>query len=903
MCLVQQLLVLVPQLRFVEPMRAFSVFLLCLTLTAEEARSQFLSRDFRSLWANEVFENYGGVGYRNYDLEEENRRFDLFGDLLIDGVDILEFSEVRRDAPGVRGSFESRRGRYDGFFNKLVMAEEGFGRWSTRLIIGDHVRTYFTPMTLNLPRFNGIRWDGSSRKSSFSMIAAHLTNPLEFRTGSLAPDDAVQNFRVFGTSLFGGHWQSRIGDFLRLGTTFVNTHRFDSEASDKINGLKGTVPGLVQGGLKTVFVFFADDAPDDSFAGAEIHQVVMRADGVLVEPLRVGRIDQLINKLTITPDLTSTIQIKPNEIDYLRRNQSWLQPVVEASNRPFFAAVLEDIAREVLPPTRGAPLRASGTDVVFYQFAVPDTVSDIEFEALLADDYSVDVVGAVQVPFLASGEGAFYYDWHHALRAEGHPSNRSNLRQVRFGYGFPTGLSIMGLDFDAQILGFEIKGEFARSTNHLKMPTDRGKRRERDSSVFYFNVLKSLHDRVDAGGEWFDMPDDYNTEFPIFQSSGAGPTVGGRLYRPFALVEDNDDLDDWPDELEHNDPFDPYFDSQGLGHGVFPGLDLDGDGILDFAAIGSDSPFLQYHVEAPDLSFGDDFNNNGTPDLRENDNLADYMYPLDHRGFHAFLRYNPTSRAQLRLGAYRMEQPTLGLDSDAEYIEGQYQRDWQDLGYVRANHRIKWVQDGIPNTVFNFGSQSSLQQDLLENRDAIDNLTYVEWGLWTVPRMNIRTIATFKHVDLSDRAAADPLLASPGTITHFAMANKIDYTYNWQRFKIVPRFKHTYRRSKFPDRQIPDSQTRRLIPILQVDYAITPNTVLKTGVQGFPLLPERSIDPANPERDFRKNTYTGFLQNRSNYSGYDLTILMGFFRTFTEFSGSLRPSTGYIEYFFKVYIG
>ena len=884
-------------------MRAFSVFLLCLTLTAEEVRGQFLSRDFRSLWANEVFENYGGAGYRDYDLEEENRRFDLFGDLLIDGVDILEFSEVRRDAPGVRGSFESRHGRYDRFFNKLIMAEEGFGRWSTRLIIGDHVRTYFTPMTLNLPRFNGIRWDGSSRKSSFSMVAAHLTNPLEFRTGSLGPDDAVQNFRVFGTSLFGGHWQSRIGDLLRLGTTFVNTHRFDSEASDKINSLKGTVPGLVQGGLKTVFVFFTDDAPNDSFAGAEIHQVVMRADGVLVEPLRVGRIDKLIDKLTITPDLTSTIQIKPNEIDYLRRNQSWLQPVVEASNRPFFAAVLEDIVREVPPPIRGAPLQASDTDVVFYQFAVPDTAADIEFEALLANDYSVDVVGAVQVPFLASGDDDFYYDWHHALRAEGHPSNRANLRQVRFGYGFPTGLSIMGLDFEAQILGFEIKGEFARSTSHLKMPTNQGKRRERNSSVFYFNVLKSLHDRIDVGGEWFDIPDDYNTEFPIFQSSGAGPTVGGRLYQPFALVADNDDLDDWPDELEHNDPFDPYFDSQGVGHGVFPGLDLDGDGILDFAATGSGSPFLQYHVESPDLSFGDDFNNNGMPDLRENDNLADYMYPLDHRGFHAFVRYNPMSRAQLRLGAYRIDQPTLGLDSDAEYIEGQYQRDWQELGYVRANHRIKWVQDGIPNTVFNFGSQSSLRQDLLENRDAIDNLTYVEWGLWTVPKMNIRTIATFKHVSLSDKAATDPLLAAPGTITHFAMANKIDYTYNWQRLKIVPRFKHTYRRSKFPDRQIPDSQTRHLIPILQVDYAITPNTVLKTGVQGFPLLPERSIDPANPERDFRKNTYTGFLQNRSNYSGYDLTILMGFFRTFTEFSGSLRPSTGYIEYFFKVYIG
>ena len=192
--------------------------------------------------------------------------------------------------------------------------------------------------------------------------------------------------------------------------------------------------------MKTVFVFFADDAPDDSFAGAEIHQVVMRADGVLVEPLRVGRIDQLIDKLTITPDLTSTIQIKPNEIDYLRRNQSWLQPVVEASNRPFFAAVLEDIAREVLPPTRGAPLRASGTDVVFYQFAVPDTVSDIEFEALLADDYSVDVVGAVQVPLLSLGRGGLLLRL--APRSAGGGSSEQQVEsapdalQLRFSYGF-----------------------------------------------------------------------------------------------------------------------------------------------------------------------------------------------------------------------------------------------------------------------------------------------------------------------------------------------------------------------------------------------------------------------------------------------------------------------------------
>ena len=160
----------------------------------------------------------------------------------------------------------------------------------------------------------------------------------------------------------------------------------------------------------------------------------------------------------------------------------------------------------------------------------------------------------------------------------------------------------------------------------------------------------------------------------------------------------------------------------------FPGLDLDGDGILDFAATGSNSPFLQYHVDSPDYPLATTSTTTHARPQGERQCSRTICTRLTTAVSTLFSGTIPSHDAQLRLGAYRMEQPTLGLDSDAEYIEGQYQRDWQDLGYVRANHRIKWVKDGIPNTVFNFGSQSSLQQDLLENRDAIDNLTYVEWG-------------------------------------------------------------------------------------------------------------------------------------------------------------------------------
>ena len=892
-------------------MRIVSLVSCMLILTvgpfAGAAEGQFLSRDFRKLWTNEVFENYGAAGYRDYDYGEENRRFDFFGDHLIDGVDVVEYSEIRRDAPGVTGSFEARNARYDRFFDKLVIANEGFGPWSTRLIIGDHIRTFFTPMTLNLPNYSGIRWDGSSKKSRFSVVATHLTDPVLVPSGA-GIDAAFEERRMFGTTLVGGHWESQIGGALRLGTTYVNSHRFDAEAGAKVNSLKGTVPGVMQGGLRKIYVFFTDDEPNDPNPGASVHALTLFADGTQVEPVRVGRIDDLLAHIPVTSDLTSTITLKPLEVDYLRRNRAWLKGVVESSNRPFFLTLLDDIAHPVSPASPGVPLQASGTDVVFYEYALADTTSDIEFEAVLANDYSVDVVGAMQVPVLAAGDNDFYYDWYNAVRAEGRPHSGGNLRKVRFSYGFPTGLAVLGFDFDADFLGFDIQGEFARSMNFFQVPSARGKRTKRKVASFYLHVLRPLSEKAEMGVELFDVPHDYTTEFSIFQQSNVGPTVSGRLYQPFALVEDNDDLDQWPDREEHNDRLVPYSRSTGQGHGVYPGLDPDDDGVLDFnidQAGGSDAfqPFMGYFAEPLELVYGDDFNNNGVADFRENDNLPDYLYPADSRGAHGFVKVRPTLQMEVRLGASRVRQEALGGHSDTRYLEAQYGRDWPDLGYVRLHHRARWLEDDIANSIYNVSSTTTLAPDLLQNRKSVNNLTYFEWGVWAVPGLNVRNILSFNRIDLDGEVLDDPLMAKPGEITHFSMINKLDYTLKKGRFKLLPQFKHIYQYSKFPEREIPDRQRRWIMPILRLDYRIGPRTVLKTGIQGFPLLGEKSVDTANPERDFRRRTYTAFIQNQSNYRGYDLSILMGLFRTKSTYIRSLRPSSGTLEYFFRIYIG
>ena len=889
--------------------------LILLGLTPDLAEAQFLSRDFRRLWANQVFENYGAAGYRDYDLEEENRRFDLFGDLLIDGVDIIEYSEIRRDAPGIRGSFETRNARYERFFKKLVIANEGFGNWSTRLIIGDHIRTFFTPMTLNLPNYNGIRWDGASRKSRFSVIASHLRDPVVLR-GGLPVDQNLEERRIWGGSLFGVHWESQIGGLLKLGTTYVNVHRFDSEATAKVNSLKGTIPGVMQGGLRKVFVFFSDDSPNDAFAGAAVHEFTMTVDGTPVMPLRVGRIDDLISKIPVTPDPTSTVLLEPHEVDYLRRNRSWLRAVVEASRDRFFTSLLDDITTDITAEaltSRGAPLRADGSDVIYFEYEVPDTVSGIDFSAVLADDYNVDVVGAMLVPILAPGEDDFYYDWYNARRARGRPGHGSNRHRVDFHYGFPTGLTIAGLDWDLKALGFHLQGEFARSLRFLQVPNRKAKRHRRESSTFYFRLTRPVRERTELGFEYFDVPDDYTTEFPLFLTQRTTKSVGGRLYTPFALVEDNDDLDFWPDRVEHNDPLAPYADPLGSqfghpGRGVYPGLDPDDDGVLDFnldLEHGSDSsqPFLGYYSEPSGLVYGDDFDNNGVVDYRENDNLPDYAYPQDHRGFHAFGTVDLSARTQVRAGWYRVRQPVVGGRNNTQYVEGQYRQDWAGLGYLRLNHRIKWMEDDIRNTVFRFASVGSLQPDRLGSRDTVSNFTFFETGLMAVPDVNLRNIVTFGHSELAGRPVADPFLTMPGRYTGVTMMNKIDYTWRRGRLTVLPQFKHIYSRSTSPERHLPSSQSRQVIPILRADYELTPRTELKTGIQGFPFWREKTTYAVRPESQYTRLTYTAMIQNRSNYLGYDLVLLMGTYRSEIRYTGSNRPGNGFLRYFFRVFIG
>ena len=132
-----------------------------------------------------TYDNYGLEGYRtwprNVITRTANPIYDEFGDFLVNGVEVYRLQENRRfDEPSqlFSGSNVAKPNNYEGFLNRLIVADDGYQSWQTRLIIGDRIRTHFSPLLLDLVALNGIRWDLANEDHGFTMIASRMDKPV-----------------------------------------------------------------------------------------------------------------------------------------------------------------------------------------------------------------------------------------------------------------------------------------------------------------------------------------------------------------------------------------------------------------------------------------------------------------------------------------------------------------------------------------------------------------------------------------------------------------------------------------------------------------------------------------------------------------------------------------------------
>lgn len=874
------------------------VVLLC--ALGAPSSAQFLSREYYPLW-DEEYENYSQMGYRDYGAISDRPTYDPFGVYILDGLDILRMQQFRTLAPDEG----SRLYRYDGYFGEfrnLVIMQDQYRGWSNKFMVGTDVPAQFSHLTLDVSILDGLRWDASAHKNRFSVITSRVSQP----TGTLP----------FSTYLYGGHWESKLGDVLTIGASYVTLHHSDSMLRE--GSWRGDVPSDLNAD-PVIYVMFDDDSPEDH-PGAVVYDVQMFVDGVRSEAQpEVRKLVGVTEFVGVAErDLQNGVRRPANfpvaSIAHARRGEAWV-PRIRAYDRIFDSKLFDETKglffTQGVPVSGEGPLEVSGTDLLIYRYEIPREVQRIHFKALVAGDYSIEVSRDYEV-----GRTALTWnDGHNVKRAPGNVRDQSNLGWITFDYGFPVGVMQYSGQLGLNFLGFRVNAEYADHFDYARFPASKGRQQTAKSSAYFVNMVKDMGTWT-LGGELFRMPPTYRTSLKYWSELPAG----GPRALTYELIDDNDDADDWPDSWEHWDPVDTrynlqssYFDitepmqdardrgyNRSVGQGVFPGLDENGDGVLDINVNENETPdyaepFLMYYVEPDPFVYGDDFNHNGVVDARENDNLPDYPYNLDSRGYHAFAQLKPRDRLDIRVGYYDVRQMAGEGRNRSTYVKAEYSIRREGLGTVGLYYTGERVYDSIRDPVYQVvitplaqkaqNIAIDVRSDPLLMRNSTVHRAFLSTGYTGIKGLNVVNKILYERNGLHKDSFEDGTSQSDAQITRSTLVSKADYTYRFGDLSVTPMVKFMLERQKASDRVVLSRHTYTLFPIIRAAYRLSPKTTVKLGVQGLSGFKHRFRNPDNASEDSDATHYILAVQHRSMYAGYGLGISLGYRSTRTEWVG------------------
>ncbi|MSR82414.1 MAG: hypothetical protein EXS58_05740 [Candidatus Latescibacteria bacterium] len=865
-------------------------------------------------------EDYSRQGYRRTGRQAEEHlttlQYDDFGSLLMDGITLYDqrqthpmFDDV--STPGREPGSSLRKSLfYNDYLNRLFVANDSYGESHFKIIIGDRIRTRFSPLTLDLSMLNGMRIDSEVKGHQFSLVTSRIDRPIYRFEGIFGYEEAFFGAvrsqpelasNILATYLLGGHYQKKLGA-LNIGLTYANQYRMDTQVGLARNGLKGTLPVYQPRGigppLRPSFIEYlvvkvACEAPRES-GGAQVFKVRMLINGQLRED--------------IVPTITHH-DAQAEEI--LRINQDVNGDRFFPENRsipPFVQFLNGFIPAEA--PQSGKPLEVKGTEYLLYWFKVPpEGARRIQFEALVANDYAISLSEVYVADITATDprqrNAATYF--YPAASAPGKVADGANLKTVRFDYGRQTGVTVAGIRLDTQVMGFLFDAEFGRDFDFRQYPDIGGERHETRANAYYL-VMQRAFERFSLGGEIFNMPPDYNTVLSTqdvrLSSEYTGPflaEVGNSLKTnynntlEFNLVEDNDDRDPFPD-----DHFLNFVRDQ---NGIFPGLDSDFDGRPDTNRNNNgipdyNEPFLLYYVDPDDFAYGDDLNNNGQIDVREDDDKPDFPYDQDLRGYHAFASVRPTQGLSLTLGRYDTEEPAKGGVNVVDYAKINWLREVPFWGRVSLTELLKRTEDTIANDIFRYvadrtfgalplvptqertrvfsnrdllGVTTSFIQDPLLFRNSIANTAFLDWRCTRLRPVNLR--GNLKHEANFQRRTATERDNRIDTWTGVVAG---DCTWHLGRFALSPKVKLQIEKVADERSEVLPFSEISFYPMLTASCPLTPATTLKLGAQGTPLLKSVHRDLHNRSLDYDAEDYLAMVTTTSDYNGYLMSLNLGY---------------------------
>ncbi len=837
-------------------------------------------------WRQWETSNYARTPYQRYVRTslEGDHFYDIYGGYVTRGWLVFDWTVSEPEAAGSR---LLKTSQYSDFFSNLIVASDARGQYHASVTVGDEIRTTLTPLTFSKPAFDGIQFDLASDKYETTIIASR---PSGFRS-----DDTEANDRSNVTNLLGGRFQAQVGDFARVGVTYVNAFNATTRGGAfEGNPLKGSLTEQQNGEVREIVIQLSDDSPEDQEGGAAYFLeeiIISTTDGRRVSNQRTGPAGEAI-------------------LNY--------HPTVEGG--------VDRGGIRVADGFRTISLRYDFTGELYRAAAgpVPAQITQVEFRLLLANDYRVDLTSNVQVNelnqpvFLSQGLA------ERTVRAPGNVKDGSNQRFVSVEYGLPTANEIVGMTAELRDLGgFDVQAEFARNRRHMRYPQfaqpdpTRHHHHVEAANAWLINASRQLYPYF-TFAEIYRIDPDYSTS--SFVASEAGDTGPVRYDQPtqsvYELVEDNDDQDRHPDWQRRG---------QGAGDDfVFPGWDENNDFVADFNQNHVDivrpnlnpdweEPFLRYHVDRPQFLFGVDMNNNGYIDRFENDDEPDYPYKRDRRGYNIYGGAHLGPFARLTVGRLDERQLADERRNETDYLLFTYERDFPRMGRVRVFDNLRRARDDIEDDILIWRIADGIagevrdRADPLPARDAWANTFYLRHDLTQVSGMNLQSKVKYEFFRQVDDSPGIPsVLPIRRTASFFGVINKIAYSFPLGSIRVEPRWKSEFQRlvpSSIQDPLNPPTSELRESAFLIAHCSLLSRTSAQFGLEYLWTRQFRKSAKATLEGSPRRELVSAAqLSNRSPYLGYVVYTHFGLRVARVDIDVLAAPQTETFI-FFTVYAG
>jgi len=902
------------------------------------------------------YENYAFRGFENYNIIEDRRNrwyYNQFGDRL---------SKMTRNAQ-IWYEISNDDGTYSasgpsGYINQLVNADgiwvvrESTDDWAASIVGAGALRTKLTPLTLSIPNLTGMKADFQSKNYSASLVNSVMvdrgTNRLLLR--------AFQVRRKFGA--------------LTIGTTYANMYAVqpNREKGDSVNG-------TVSDYAPTPIIYavrIMDDSPHDG-GGPIIIDIKLKVNDVyrpdiqpiiILDDYRREKVTAVTSKsqkdyyllksnyVYESPpfDQTSVSERIPKYVDYLYFNDYIRGWNTKNLTDNFDYERAKQYYKMIDPG--GLPIQVNGNEYSVYLFdlgSIKEKVKRVEAEITLSNDYRIQVGEVMTKNTMgghdSAGENYPYYNstlWRTVAQADGNIKDGSNLRTVKVDFGYEVGNLLYGLDAHFNYLGFKIDGEFVTNTHYYMfsdgipgtgMPSNpttditsrEGYRSSKTDNAYYLIVQKDLP-YIGFAGEYFKMGKFYYPHMNFYIPYELYTAYHLRNdYVRISMIEDNDDDDQYPDTM---------YESKGMAasmltvldpDGVFPGNDLDHDGLPDNEKNDNgipdyNEPLLMFDVDPDEYVFGDDFNNNNIPDFRENDLKYDTPYDLDRQGHHMYLKFSPHKNVNLMLGTMRTR--GIGLDNrtDDDYLKVIINYNVFSIGSIYGEYRYEQIQDNIQdqfvvvptNQIWKalpWGQESrydlELYYDEIEYRHSDVSKFFLDSRIRPIPSFTMENHVKYERNNQIEGTMYDNTFQPKDILSTFAMVNKFIYTRQLGNFIFSPGVKFRFYKKERSESLNPLDHYLMRIPVIYLKYRISDNTNITYGMQGFKGFEMIFKDYIQSHNDYHQINNTIQIENRTDYFGFDVWAGFGFqleqvsfdeaYRKFEEFKRS--------SFFLKMYIG